>query len=79
MSKPRLKRCDRCGGEFGEWDYRKVRHRLSPICKACEAEKKAASMRKKQEDSAANHLLILEAKERTNHGWEEAATARVID
>lgn len=78
-SRPDLIICDKCGGEFGVWDYRKKGNRRMPVCKACEAEKKAASMRKKQKESAENHLLTLEANKRVSQSWEEKATARIHD
>ncbi len=75
----RLIICDKCGGEFGAWDYRRVKNRRMPICKACEAEKKAKNIRKKQEESAANHLIVQEVRSRNTHEWEHKARVRAND
>ncbi len=78
-SKPHLIICDKCGGKYGEWDFRKTGNRRMPICKACETDKKAAALRKKQEKGAANHLQVIEAEKRITSSWEDKAKARIND
>ena len=71
--------CKRCGKKYGSWSFRKVKNRRVLNCKACEAEVKAASLRKKQEKDVANHLQTQEVIQRVSHSWEERATARITD